>query len=164
MVAFLTNIILWVIAFLLYKNTCFAQQNSTLRVVRHLQRPGICPAGELDTRRNSVKAEVRQLLENSVIRDPLPPPYMGRPCGCGGPGWTRVVHLNMTDTSQGCPPNLALTRSQVRGCHQTGSCSSAFFSVGRSYSQVCGRVNAYQYGTTDAFHVSITSSYRCTIE
>ena len=149
--------------FLLYENLlCFAQQNSTLRVVGHAQPHEICPLQEsLNEKINSVKAEVRHLLESSVFRDPI---YGDRPCGCGGRGWTRIIDINMTDTSQQCPSGFSLISSPVRGCGQSASCTSAFFQAGRSYSQVCGRVNAYQYGTTDAFHVSITSGYGRSIE
>ncbi len=159
---------LWVktcIFYLLCEKICFAQQNSTLRVVNSVQRLGICPANEfLNATRNSVKAEVHKLLSNSVIRNSSAAVYPDRPCGCGGPGWTRIIDLNMSNPSQQCPPNLRQISSPVRGCHQTGACTSAFFQAGRTYSQVCGRVNAYQYGTPDAFYVSITSSYSRTIE
>ncbi len=46
--------------------------------------------------------------------------------------------------------------NSVRGCGRSSpggdTCDSATFpSAGRSYSRVCGQVNAYQKGTTDAF-------------
>lgn len=145
-------------------NICFAQQNSTLRAVPLVRSDDVCPRqGVLDAKKNSVKAEVHQLLESTVL------PSLNHSAGpyghgCGGRGWTRIVHLDMTDPTQQCPPGLRLISAPVRGCHQTAACSSAFFPVSRSYSQVCGRVNAYQYGTTDAFHVSIISSRARSIE
>ena len=77
--------------------------------------------------------------------------------GCDGEGgWTRVAYLDMSDTTQQCPTNLRLYHvSGVRACgRQTssvGGCNSVTFSTyGISYSQVCGRVLGYQYGSTDA--------------
>ncbi len=43
------------------------------------------------------------------------------PSSCGGPGWTRVAYLNMTETNQQCPSNWTLTTSPVRGCGQSSS-------------------------------------------
>ena len=77
---------------------------------------------------------------------------------CGGTGgWRRVVFLNMTDPSHGCPTGLNLTSSySKRTCRQghsgSGSCSSTTFSVGGSqYSRVCGRALAYRWGWHHAF-------------
>ena len=65
----------------------------------------------------------------------------------------------MSDPTQQCPGNLALLSSPVRGCYRSSStCNSAFFQPGRTYTKVCGRINAYQYGTTDAFYESIVNT------
>ena len=87
--------------------------------------------------------------------------------GCSGPGWRRVAFINMTDTSYNCPTGLTLTSYSKRTCgrsHTTrGGCSSTTFSVGGlPYSGVCGRIRAYQFGSTDAFlqyTVGINSHY-----
>uniref|UniRef100_A0A1X7U5K8 Fibrinogen C-terminal domain-containing protein n=1 Tax=Amphimedon queenslandica TaxID=400682 RepID=A0A1X7U5K8_AMPQE len=76
-------------------------------------------------------------------------------CGSGG-GWTRIGYLDMTDATQSCPGTLAeLTYSGLRYCRRAGntygSCSSTTFSPnGLYYSQICGRVTAFQYAHTDA--------------
>ena len=76
---------------------------------------------------------------------------------CGGEGWTRVVYLDMTDPNTNCPSGWQLgTRGSKRTCDRfsTGSltCDSVFFPVsGGTYTTVCGRIRAYQYGSTDAF-------------
>ena len=76
-------------------------------------------------------------------------------CGSGG-GWTRIGYLDMSDSTQSCPGTLAqLTYSGVRYCRRAGntygSCSSTTFSPnGLNYSQICGRVTAFQYAHTDA--------------
>ena len=83
------------------------------------------------------------------------------PCACGGPEWTRIAHLNMSDPSQQCPSNWHFVTTPVRGCGQSNNsaCDSAVFpSTGQSYSRVCGRVIAYQRGTPDAFFLSIVSA------
>ena len=77
----------------------------------------------------------------------------------------------MRDPGSVCPANWTLHTSPVMGCGKsqtTGyTCDSAFFSVrGQSYSRVCGRILAYQGGSTEAFvnsdvngFTSIDSSY-----
>ena len=75
---------------------------------------------------------------------------------CGGPGWRRVVFLNMTDSSHVCPAGLNLTTYSKRTCGRAHSsrysCSSTTFSVGGSqYSRVCGRALAYRFGHNFAF-------------
>ncbi len=90
------------------------------------------------------------------------------PCSYGGVGnWTRVAYLNMSDTNQQCPSNWRLTSSPVRGCGRSSSewstCDSVIYPVnGRTYSSVCGRINAYQKGRENAFYIqrdNIESTY-----
>ena len=92
----------------------------------------------------------------TTIPTPLAPTN-ATPGQCGGPGWRRVVLLNMTNTSHVCPAPFAKTVYSRRTCGQANSgwrtCSSIKFSVGGSqYSRVCGRALAYQWGRTDAFY------------
>ena len=76
-------------------------------------------------------------------------------CDSGG-GWTRLAYLDMTDSTENCPSGFKLYQSGgVKSCGRAsssgGSCTSVQFpSNGISYSQVCGRVVGYQYGSTDA--------------
>ena len=78
-------------------------------------------------------------------------------CGSGG-GWTRLAYLDMSDSTVNCPSGFRLYQSgSVRACGRpvtsSGSCVSVEFpSNGISYSQVCGRVTGYQWGSTDAVH------------
>uniref|UniRef100_A0A1X7UU89 Fibrinogen C-terminal domain-containing protein n=1 Tax=Amphimedon queenslandica TaxID=400682 RepID=A0A1X7UU89_AMPQE len=80
---------------------------------------------------------------------------MGTLCGSGG-GWTRLAYLNMSDATQNCPSGFRLYQSGgVRACGRPVTYSSSCVSVqfpsnGISYSQICGRVTGYQYGSTDA--------------
>ena len=73
-------------------------------------------------------------------------------CGYGGAGWKRVAFLNMTNTDQTCPGEWQLVTSPRRTCRRSHNyaCSLASFYTEVSYSEVCGRLVGYQYGSTDA--------------
>ena len=81
-------------------------------------------------------------------------------CGglkCGGTwGWRHAVYLDMTDSNTNCPSGWNMTGYSKRTCGRANSsrlsCDSVFFPVsGGPYSQVCGRIKAYQHGWPDAF-------------
>ncbi len=63
----------------------------------------------------------------------------------------------MTNSSQSCPPAWdTINTTNVRGCGRQptsrGSCDSVLYSThGIQYSQVCGRIIAYQYGVPEGF-------------
>ena len=84
-------------------------------------------------------------------------------CGTKG-GWTRLGYLNMADPSESCPSGFRLYQSGgVRACGRpfssAGSCASLkLLADDISYSQVCGRVVGYQYGTPDAVDSTIGTS------
>ena len=72
-------------------------------------------------------------------------------------GWMRVAYLNISDSTEECPPGFRLyNENGVRACGRpvsspAGYCQSVkFSSYNINYSQVCGRVTGYQYGTTNA--------------
>ncbi len=76
----------------------------------------------------------------------------------------RVAYLDMTDPNETCPDGLRLNTRQeppLRTCGRIEGpgCVSTTYSVyGVPYSQVCGRVKAYQDKTPDgfvAFHVDL---------
>ena len=77
---------------------------------------------------------------------------------CGSEGWMRVAYLNMADPNEKCPGGLGLYEvNGVRACcrHSTssGSCvSTTYRPKGISYSQVCGKVIGYQFGSTDGIN------------
>ena len=82
--------------------------------------------------------------------------HMESLCNSGG-GWMRVAYLNMSDPTEECPPGFRLyNQNGIRACGRpasspAGYCQSVKFpSYGISYSQVCGQVIGYQYGTPDA--------------
>ena len=77
---------------------------------------------------------------------------MTRSCGNITGGW--VTELDMTNSSHQCPSGLAQHNdSDIRTCRRmesSGGCSSVMINIPYSYSRVCGRVIAYQVGTTNA--------------
>ena len=80
-------------------------------------------------------------------------------CPCGGSGrWTNIADFNFSDPDVACPSGFTLITTPVKGCGRApgegASCKSVVFSSGgQSYSRVCGRVNGYQKGSTDAFNL-----------
>ena len=80
---------------------------------------------------------------------------------CGGTwGWRRAVYLDMTDPKTNCPSGWQLTEYSKRTCGRVSSsrrsCDSVFFPVSEGpYSQVCGRIRAYQWGLPNAFRTYI---------
>ncbi len=81
-------------------------------------------------------------------------------CSCNTTGeWMRVANLDMTDPNQNCPEGLRLetrTEPPLRTCGQVegpAGCTSTTYSThGVEYSNVCGRIIAYQRNTPDAFY------------
>ena len=114
---------------------------------------GACPADEvLAARREAIIEEI------AAVFNDMPP------CACDGPGqWSRIAFFNMSDPSQQCPSSWNLFTSPVRGGVSSvtsgPSCDSVILpSNGKLYSRVCGRVNAYQKGSTNGLEHSFTYS------
>ena len=78
-----------------------------------------------------------------------------RSCGGVTGGWRRVAELDMTNSSQQCPSALRQRNdSNIRTCgtDPNRDCSSLTFPTDSlSYLKVCGKIRAYQVGTTDSF-------------
>ena len=78
---------------------------------------------------------------------------------CGGtPGWTRIFYLDMSNTSQQCPPPLVeYTYDGVRLCGRISprpidSCTSTMLPANDNlYTEVCGKIIGYQYGGVQSF-------------
>ena len=65
----------------------------------------------------------------------------------GTPGWMRVAHLNMSDSSQQCPSGLRMQeghRRCVRNTEARGCTSVVYPTNGITYSRVCGKIRAIQ--------------------
>ncbi len=80
---------------------------------------------------------------------------MTRSCGNITGGWRRVASLDMRDNSTQCPSGLTEKSGSIRTCvnrNTEASCSSDIFSTyNLPYSNVCGQIRAYQFGSTDGF-------------
>ena len=80
-------------------------------------------------------------------------------CGAVG-GWALIAYLNMLDNTHTCPEGWRYQSSYRRACGRdttdvTGGQVSVKFSTHKiQYSQVCGKIIGYQYGTPDAFQSS----------
>ena len=119
------------------------------------QNGPVCPS------QNVIDAEI--LAQKSIVENILQDNCSfnlsySPPCSCAGDGdWTRVAHLNMSDPNQQCPSNWSLITTPFKGCGRLStswhSCDSVVYPVdGRTYSSVCGRLNAYHIGEVTAFY------------
>ena len=98
---------------------------------------GMCPATQ--DLRESIKQNIRSLINSSVLpalttqnQTQIGPGYGAS--GCGGRGWKKAAHLNMTDPMQTCPPAWELITTPIRSCGRPSdvgrlSCYSAMFST-----------------------------------
>ncbi|CAI8053786.1 hypothetical protein GBAR_LOCUS29386 [Geodia barretti] len=123
---------------------------------------------KIEEHETAIKSDLKDMKEN------LTQQISGYTYYCGGTGgWRRAVYLDMTDPNTNCPSGWNMTGYSKRTCGRvsTGSrtCDSVFFPVsGGPYSQVCGRIRAYQYGVPEAFYgynyygqTTIDSAYVC---
>ena len=149
------NSIPLVLLFLLQSGFVAAELPAKLPpAVIHEQSDGACPSDEgLMTQKETVKELIQDTIRDVVV------PELQCPCGGFGP-WTKIADLNFSDPNVACPSNLNLITTPRRGCGRStaagGTCDSTIFSSnGLTYSRVCGRIIAYQKGSTDAFDPSV---------
>ena len=80
-----------------------------------------------------------------------------RKCGCENDdtrkAWMRVAYLDMTDPKKSCPDGLRMIKIPKRSCRRSYQAFQtsivSYHTYGYNYSHVCGRIIAYQYGTTE---------------
>ena len=109
---------------------------------------------EMSQRLDSIRDDLMKI--NETLTEQIITSSLHYTCG-GTWGWRRAVYLDMTDPNTNCPSGWNMTGYFKRTCGRANSsrlsCDSVFFSVsGGPYSQVCGRIRAYQYGVPDAFY------------
>ena len=98
---------------------------------------------KIDNKLDSIRDDLIQNLTEQIIN------YAGYTCGGTG-GWRRAVYLDMTNPNTNCPSGWNMTGYSKRStCGRAtdgyNTCDSVFFPVdGGPYSQVCGRIIAYQ--------------------
>ena len=89
---------------------------------------------------------------------------MTRVCGGRDGGWMRVAELDMTNSGSQCPsglrervhPGQRLCEPAVGGGRTSAYCSSTFFEIQNvRYEQVCGKIIAYQFGSTESFGMNV---------
>ena len=92
--------------------------------------------------------------------------YCTMSCGGVTGGWTRVGFLDMTNSNYQCPSgfkehiDLPSIRTCVRNEASDGCTSVELSTANIQYSTVCGRITAYQVGTTNGFEGNnINSAY-----
>ena len=81
---------------------------------------------------------------------------------CNGEGgWTRVAYVNMSQPGATCPDGLIQKNysninyplcSRPPRMYEQGCISTTFNTLGLNYSNVCGKVRGYQYGSPDSFY------------
>ena len=106
---------------------------------------GLCD--KIEEHDADITAELMDLSEYLI-------PQSSHTCGGTG-GWRRAIYLDMTDPNTECPSGWSIiTSDSKRTCGMVGSGStSVYFPVsGGPYSQVCGRIRAYQNRITRAFY------------
>ena len=108
---------------------------------------GLCD--KIEEHDAEITAELKELSEYLI-------PQRGYRCGGTG-GWRRAIYLDMTDPNTECPSGWNLTDYSKRTCGRASTgqrtCDSVFFPVsGGPYSQVCGRIRAYQWGWSLGFY------------
>ena len=114
--------------------------------------PSYCPSGYYSMRDRSTA-----------------PVYCNMALTCGNitGGWMRVAELNMTDTSQQCPGDLVeRNETGIRQCRiGENRCFSVYYSTADTlYLKVCGKITAYQVGSTNAFRQFYENRNTATID
>lgn len=138
---------------------CAAVVIISLRLLGSVSSQYHYPAVPLDSSECPIEGEIDPLLEevdsnaSSLLLD-----WIRLHCGQPGTGWTQVGYLDMTDPEQTCPGvwrEYIVSEQRVCGrvyIESDGICSSAFFSAnGQSYTQVCGRIIGYVFGSPDGY-------------
>ena len=81
---------------------------------------------------------------------------MNRVCGGVSGGWMRVAELDMTNSSSQCPSGLrevVHSGQKLCGNGKEEGCSECLFNVSNvRYEQVCSKIIAYQFGSTNSFY------------
>ena len=151
----------------LYKETCCKSYNNgkAVKLVEDQLAFFFCPqnVGELCSPRSC--KEVLQLNSNAssgyyyITLSNGSTGYIfcdmeGLNCDQQG-GWTRIAYLNMTQPGAICPEGLrawSFKNIDHQLCSKKGDgggCSSVYYSSLVNYTNVCGQVRGYQYGSPD---------------
>ena len=135
-------------------NTRVSSLNDFSGVERELNNTANMICDKIEEHDNHITNELIRM--NQTLTEEIINNSGGLKCG-GTWGWRRAVYLDMTDPNTNCFSGWQLTGYSKRTCGRASSsrrsCDSVFFPVsGGPYSQVCGRIRAYQYGTPNGFY------------
>ena len=140
-------------------NTRLSGLNESLRndfssAQRELNSTTNMICGKIEEHDYKITTELMRM--NQTLKREIVFNHSGRECG-GMWGWRRAVYLDMTDPNTNCPSGWNMTGYSKTTCGRANSsslsCDSVFFPVsGGPYSQVCGRIRAYQWGLPLAFY------------
>ena len=81
-------------------------------------------------------------------------------CGNTTGGWTRVAHIDMSESQQTCPSPLRTLTAPLRMCageRSAGCYSVRYPTLGLSFTQVCGQAIGYMYHSADGLDAINTS-------
>ena len=134
-------------------NTRLSGLNDFSGVERELNSTANMICDKIEEHDNQITTELMRM--NQTLTEEIINNSGGLKCG-GTWGWRHAVYLDMTDPNTNCPSGWQLTGYSKRTCGRASTgwrtCDSVFFPVsGGPYSQVCGRIRAYQYGLPNAF-------------
>ena len=107
-------------------------------------------------------SDIRESLENTKETANTIEGLLGQPCG--GPGWRQIEFLDFRDSDTPCPIELSqnIYPARLYACTvkiiNPLTCDTISFPVESTYNRVCGRIQAYQFGTPDAFRSHHTSN------
>ena len=140
--------------------SCLAEQPLPAILSAQVMNSSACSAADANQARIDTQSMILSILRDTIVPELNRRSFQKPQCACDRSGqWTKIAHLNMSDPNENCPINWSLISTPVRGCGRSsagGVCESAIFpSNGQSYSRVCGRVNAYQFGSPSAFEQGV---------
>ncbi len=109
-------------------------------------------AEDMQRLRTATNLEIQNVLQNTGQYLSLNETHNEPNCNCGGDGWTEII--NYVAPSSSCPSGWD---QNAQGCQipftrDRGNSVSATIPTGRTYTRVCGRVNAIQTGRTIAYY------------
>ena len=135
-------------------NTRVSSLNDFSGVERELNNTANMICDKIEEHDNHITTELMRM--NQTLTEEIINNSGGLKCGSTW-GWRCAVYLDMTDPNTNCFSGWQLTGYSKRTCGRASSsrrsCDSVFFPVSEGpYSQVCGRIRAYQYGTPNGFY------------
>ena len=101
-------------------------------------------------------AELEAKLNNTSEPAPINHLNVSVRCGIYSPNWRRVAYIDTTQGPEQRPSGLvehvnSTTNQRAYGRSTDKGCSSVTYPAGGSYTNICGRVRGYQFGSPNGF-------------